>query len=134
MKTDIKTLDFYRLHLPTVGEHSLRHVRRIVRAHLHHWELPELSDAAELGVTELLSNVLRHVPDRACTVTLRCLGTDAVRIEVHDRSRDMPYIRVTGDLLDEDGRGLVLLAAVADLWDAERTATGKQVWFELKRP
>ncbi|MGW1022298.1 ATP-binding protein [Streptomyces sp. NPDC002577] len=134
MKCDIETLDFYRLHLPTVGEHSLQHVRRIVRAHLDHWGLPELSDAAELGVTELLSNVLRHVPDRACTVTLRCLGGDAARIEVQDSSRELPYIRVTGDLLVEDGHGLVLLSAIADLWDAEPTATGKTVWFELKRP
>ncbi|MER5181430.1 ATP-binding protein [Streptomyces sp. NPDC002896] len=134
MKCDIETLDFYRLHLPSVGEHSLRHVRRIVRAHLDRWGLSELSDAAELGVTELLSNVLRHVPDRSSTVTLRCLGGDAVRIEVRDSSPELPYIRVTGDLLDEDGHGLVLLSAIADLWDAERTATGKTVWFELKRP
>ncbi|OAH15676.1 ATP-binding protein [Streptomyces jeddahensis] len=133
MTCDIETLDFYRLHLPAVGEHSLRHVRRIVRAHLHHWELPELSDAAELCVTELLSNVLRHVPDPTCTVTFRCLGGEAVRIEVHDSSPDVPYIRVTGDLLGENGHGLVLLAAVTDLWDAEPTATGKKVWFELKR-
>jgi hypothetical protein len=53
------------MHL-TVGEHSARHIRRIVRSLLADWEMPELYDAVALGVTELVANVVRHVPDRRC--------------------------------------------------------------------
>jgi anti-sigma regulatory factor (Ser/Thr protein kinase) len=52
----------------TVGEHAPRHIRRIVRSFLEEWRMPELSDAVELGVTELLANVVRHVPDRRCAL------------------------------------------------------------------
>ncbi|WP_306820006.1 hypothetical protein [Streptomyces sp. DSM 40750] len=47
----------YRICL-TVGEHSAHHIRRIVRSYLDDWEMAELSDAVELGVTELFSTVL----------------------------------------------------------------------------
>ncbi|MFC9506714.1 hypothetical protein [Streptomyces sp. NPDC057002] len=41
----------------TVGEHAASHIRRIVRSFLEEWGTPELSDAVELGVTELFSTV-----------------------------------------------------------------------------
>ncbi|MFF5841336.1 hypothetical protein ACFY74_07645 [Streptomyces massasporeus] len=41
----------------TVGSHAPRHIRRIVRSFLGEWDMPELSDAVELGVTELFSTV-----------------------------------------------------------------------------
>ncbi|MFD0393245.1 ATP-binding protein [Streptomyces nogalater] len=54
----------------TVGEHSVRHIRRIVRSLLHEWELEPLTFAVELGVSELVTNVVRHVPDRRCRVVV----------------------------------------------------------------
>ncbi|MEC4017226.1 ATP-binding protein [Streptomyces sp. H27-D2] len=133
MHCEINTPDHYRLHLPTVGADSPTQVRRIVRAHLRFWGLAELADAAGLCVTELLSNVIRHVDDRRCTLELWRRGDDGVRVEVHDSEPELPLIRVTGDVLSESGRGLVLLAAIAHAWDAERTGGGKVVWFELKQ-
>jgi len=46
----------YRMRL-TVGEHSARHIRRIVRSYLDEWDMAELTDAVELGVTEVFSTV-----------------------------------------------------------------------------
>ncbi|MFF8834897.1 ATP-binding protein [Streptomyces sp. NPDC015130] len=46
----------------TVGEHSAGHMRRILRIHLTRWELDRLADAAGLALTELVANVVRHVP------------------------------------------------------------------------
>ncbi len=68
--------DRYAMRL-TVGEHSARHVRRIVRSLLREWETEEVSDAVELGVTELLANVVRHVPGRRCALLVlrRPLGS-----------------------------------------------------------
>lgn len=119
----------YRLTL-TAGAHSARHIRRIVRSLLYEWGLPELSGAVELGVTELVANVVRHVPDRRCVVlVLRLAG--AVRVEVADGSPELPCAAVELSPEAECGRGLALLEAVVDKWGVgPRSGGGKTVWFE----
>ncbi|GAB2841594.1 ATP-binding protein [Streptomyces deserti] len=114
----------------TVGEHAARHIRRIVRSFLNEWEMPELSDTVELGVTELLANVVRHVPDRRCTLLLLRQAA-GVRVEVTDGCDELPALP-TGLAWDaESGRGLVLLDAVADKWGVDPGPRGgKTVWFE----
>ncbi|MFC8330706.1 ATP-binding protein [Streptomyces olivaceus] len=123
--------DQYRMSF-TAGAHSARHVRRIVRSYLGVWGLAELSDAVELGVTELLANVVRHVPDRRCTLLLlRQADGAGVRAEVSDGSPRLPLwtAHVSDDA--ECGRGRVLLDAVADGWGVVAgPAGGKTVWFE----
>ncbi|GAA0603384.1 ATP-binding protein [Streptomyces crystallinus] len=114
----------------TVGVHSARHVRRIVRTHLDFWAMSDLVDAVELAVTELLANVVRHVPDRYCELSLhrRPYG---IRVEVSDRSPQLPLpLNATEE--DESGRGLVLLDAVVDKWGVTPglVTEGKTVWFE----
>ncbi len=121
--------DQYRMSF-TAGAHSAGHVRRIVRSYLREWDLAELTDAVELGVTELLANVVRHVPDRRCTLLL-LRQADAVRVEVADGSprQPVPSAWVSDDA--EGGRGLVLLEAVADKWGVgPGPGGGKTVWFE----
>ncbi|MEU0069365.1 ATP-binding protein [Streptomyces sp. NPDC006332] len=120
----------YRLSL-TAGEHSARHIRRIVRSLLEEWELPELSDAVELGVTELVANVVRHVPDRRCSVLVQRLAGAGVRVEVGDGSPELPCPSAELSVTEERGRGLLLLEAVADKWGVgPRPGGGKRVWFE----
>ncbi|MEU9168952.1 ATP-binding protein [Streptomyces sp. NPDC048420] len=94
------------------------------------WELPELSDAAELGVTELVANVVRHVPDRRCVVlVLRLEG--GVRVEVADAAPELPFPAMELDGEAEHGRGLALLDAVVGKWGVgSRSGGGKTVWFE----
>ncbi|MFC8413333.1 ATP-binding protein [Streptomyces coelicoflavus] len=121
--------DQYRMSF-TAGAHSAGHVRRIVRSYLCEWDLAELTDAVELGVTELLANVVRHVPDRRC-VLLLLRRAGGVRVEVADGSprQPVPSAWVSDDA--EGGRGLVLLDAVADKWGvAPGAGGGKTVWFE----
>jgi anti-sigma regulatory factor (Ser/Thr protein kinase) len=114
----------------TVGEHAPRHVRRIVRSFLEEWRTPELSDAVELGVTELLANVVRHVPDRRCTLLL-LRQPDGVRVEVTDGSEQLPLPPARLDPDAEGGRGLLLLDAMADKWGVSPwRGGGKTVWFE----
>ncbi|MFI6640576.1 ATP-binding protein [Streptomyces sp. NPDC050504] len=112
----------------TVGEHSARHVRRIVRTYLRLWEMDDLVEAAELGITELLANVVRHVPGRHCAFQL-LRRPEGLRVEVWDSSPVLPVPRTAGPL-DERGRGLVLVESVTARWGAERSGTGKTVWFE----
>ncbi|MFJ3619862.1 ATP-binding protein [Streptomyces iakyrus] len=114
----------------TVGSHAPRHVRRIVRSFLEEWHMPELSDAVELGVTELLANVVRHVPDRRCALLL-LRQPAGVRVEVSDGSDQLPLAPASWDEESENGRGLLLLDAVAAKWGVSPWSEGgKTVWFE----
>ncbi|MFG2607738.1 ATP-binding protein [Streptomyces sp. NPDC048514] len=114
----------------TVGEHSVRHVRRIVRSLVGEWELPDLLFAVELGVSELVSNVVRHVPDRRCTLVV-ARRTAGVRVEVSDGFDRLPRSPGEMDPQAEGGRGLALLDLVVGKWGvAPRAGGGKTVWFE----
>ncbi|WP_372443678.1 ATP-binding protein [Streptomyces adelaidensis] len=121
----------YRMVL-TAGEHSAHHIREIVRSRLDDWGMSELAGAVELGVTELVANVVRHVPDRRCTLLLLKAAT-GVRVEVKDGSTQLPVVRDDLAPEEERGRGLVLLGAVADKWGVgPRLGGGKTVWFECR--
>lgn len=114
-----------------IGEHSARHLRRILRLYLTGWDLLDVADAAELALTELIANVVRHVPGRRCQTLIFLLPVRGVRVEVADGCPELPRASM-GDALDEGGRGLVLVDAVTGRWGAEphRDGRGKTVWFE----
>lgn len=116
----------------TLGDHSARHLRRILRAYLGSWGMSDLADSATLALTELIANVVRHVPDRrAIVLLLRQPG--GVRVEVTDTEPQVPEFSTAVD--DEGGRGLLIVEAVTDRWGwyslpSHPTRTGKTVWFE----
>jgi two-component sensor histidine kinase len=76
--------------------------------------MPELADPVGLAVTELLANVLRHVPDRRCEL-LVLRQPYSVRVQVSDSSAGLPTVSAP-DSDSEGGRGLVLVEAMADEW------------------
>ncbi|MGW4628472.1 ATP-binding protein [Streptomyces rubiginosohelvolus] len=119
-----------------LGEHSARHLRRVLRLYLKGWDLLFLADAAELALTELIANVVQHVPDRrGQTFIFRLPRGEGVRVEVADSSPAVP-LAITGDPLDDGGRGLVLVDAVTDEWGVIKRwdGGGKTVWFECLTP
>ncbi|MBU7598566.1 ATP-binding protein [Streptomyces sp. P38-E01] len=82
---------------------------------------------ARLGVSELLSNVCKHVGDRRCRLEVEREGA-GVRVRLFDRSPQVPAVRVpTWDA--EEGRGLWLLREMADALGYTCTPDGKWVWF-----
>lgn len=95
-----------------------------LRKALARWGLAPLEESAVLVLSELLTNAARH----ACVSPGREIETwylrlsDTLRIEVHDASSDWPEVREP-DLEAPGGRGLTLVAALADSWGS-RTATG----------
>jgi anti-sigma regulatory factor (Ser/Thr protein kinase) len=116
----------------TLGEHSARHLRRILRTFLTRWEMAALTDAAELALTELVANVVQHVPGRRCTLLI-LRRPDGLRVEVSDEHPHCPRpVRpeCRGDELDEGGRGLLLVEAVTDRWGTVPLPGGKTMWFE----
>ncbi|MBW1599434.1 ATP-binding protein [Streptomyces sp. JJ38] len=84
---------------------------------------------ASLGVSELLSNIIKHVPDKACRLAVRAM--DAwVYVHVFDTSRQVPAMtRPSWDA--ESGRGLWLLNSMVPTWGYECRADGKAVWFRV---
>ncbi|MFE5712517.1 ATP-binding protein [Streptomyces sp. NPDC056501] len=112
----------------TVGEHSAGHMRRILRIYLTRWELDHLADAGALALTELVANVVRHVPGRRCSV-LMLREPYGLRVEVADAVPGAVIAKLAGPL-EESGRGLALVEAVTDRWGVDETAGGKTVWFE----
>ncbi|MCL6736085.1 ATP-binding protein [Streptomyces neyagawaensis] len=116
-----------------LGEHSARHLRRILRLYLAAWGMDDLYDSASLALTELNANVVRHSrPDRRATVLiLRLPEGRGLRVEVTDASPRPPSSTAV-DELSESGRGVGIVEAVTDRWGwvplADRP--GKTVWFE----
>ncbi|MET9731691.1 ATP-binding protein [Streptomyces sp. NPDC006458] len=115
-----------------VGEHSAGPIRRIARSLLMEWGMAALTDATELALTELVANVVRHVPDRRCTLLI-LRRPDGVRVEVTDGSTELPEQRPRFPLDSESGRGLHLVGAVTDKWGVcPAPGEGKTVWFQCE--
>ncbi|MFI6547438.1 ATP-binding protein [Streptomyces prunicolor] len=109
---------------------EVRLLRKAVVMQLSRWGAPVAVDEAELLVTELATNVLKHVGEgTSATLILEWRG-ERLRLEVHDKSQAMPSLN-SADCDEECGRGLHLLAALAADWGTVLTAVGKAVWCEI---
>ncbi|MEU2337540.1 ATP-binding protein [Streptomyces sp. NPDC013172] len=109
---------------------EVRRLRKAVVGQLGRWGLPAAAGEAALLVTELATNVLKHVGEGvSATLILEWRG-ERLRVEVHDRSRTVPALR-SAECDEECGRGLHLIAACALDWGAFPTVAGKAVWCEI---
>jgi anti-sigma regulatory factor (Ser/Thr protein kinase) len=116
--------------LPTAVPCARLHVVHVLRE----WGLRDLADDAQMVVSELITNAIdastllpEHPP-----VTLRLLLTGkSLVIEVWDHSPlDLEPRKADAD--DECGRGLTVVAALAERWGWERTGHHRKVvWAEL---
>ncbi|MGW3651054.1 ATP-binding protein [Streptomyces sp. NPDC000878] len=101
-------------------------VRLIIRARLTHWGLPGLIDSAQLLATELVTNAFEHGHGDV-GVRLYLTASHLV-IEVRDGSRELPVLG-NAALDDENGRGLLLVASMADHWGV--SSDGTTTWCSL---
>lgn len=116
-----------------------RLARRLVSHRLNDWGHPYTTPANEaltLIAAELTANAVRHghVPGRDFRVRLT-LTEGTFRIAVTDtRTEKLPPTNAPSpDSSSESGRGLHLVAALADDWGVSprEAAPGKTVWAEL---
>ncbi|MER7197479.1 ATP-binding protein [Streptomyces sp. NPDC000188] len=107
---------------------SVRQARRLVTAQLDDWDLEGLADTAELLVSELVTNALRHTRG-PLRLNLQVRGS-RLRCEVEDTDPAGPVRRVV-DTDAEGGRGTELLDLLADAWGSTCTPTGKTTWCEM---
>ncbi|MYZ38917.1 MULTISPECIES: ATP-binding protein [unclassified Streptomyces] len=101
-----------------------------LRKALADWGLSVLEDSAVLILSELLSNARLHarVTPEQTIETRYFRRPGGLRVEVHDASPVCPQPR-TPDPESCDGRGLLLVDALADEWGvADRAGPGKVVW------
>jgi anti-sigma regulatory factor (Ser/Thr protein kinase) len=107
----------------------------MVAAHLRLWRLSSVVDDAVLATDELFANAVRHAstdPGDTVGVTLEYTG-DRLRVTLTDSSPVRPVPRAP-EAGAESGRGLSIVAALADDWGTDPPGPGdigKRVWFSL---
>ncbi|RBY81908.1 ATP-binding protein [Blastococcus sp. TF02A-26] len=112
---------------------SVTVARHLVLDLLRSWRAPHDPEDAALLVTELVANVVDHVGgDEPFTLEV-AFSEEWLRIGVVDGSAVRPVVREL-DTGNPRGRGMRLVAAIADRWGAEDHRGGKRVWFELRPP
>ncbi|MFS4091475.1 ATP-binding protein [Streptomyces sp. AF1A] len=111
-----------------------RLARLLATEQLRTWELP--LDPARLIVAELANNAATHgrVPGRNFQLLLYVVG-ETLRIEVTDTRGDRLPHPQRAHPIEESGRGLTLVAALADRWGVTHgLPPRKTVWAELTLP
>ncbi|MGC4949660.1 SpoIIE family protein phosphatase [Streptomyces sp. DT224] len=116
---------------------SVATARAFVRDTLQGWGYTDVVDDAVVLTSELVTNAVIHAGTAADVLCLRT--EDGVRVEIADHypEREIP-LQTTGldlgSLDSENGRGLLLCAALASRWGVEYSPTRKHVWFQLDLP
>ncbi|MFJ8506956.1 ATP-binding protein [Streptomyces avermitilis] len=92
----------------------------------------ELMHTVELVISELVTNAVRHAGTGKVSLSVQLVQA-GLRIEVDDSNPVLPQLCLP-DEYAENGRGLFLVAALADRYGAEPTPTGKRCWAEIALP
>ncbi|WP_181797797.1 SpoIIE family protein phosphatase/ATP-binding protein [Streptomyces sp. WELS2] len=105
-------------------------VRSSVTRRLADWGLEELAFTTELILSELVTNAIRYGRG---PIGVRLLRDRTLICEVSDRSTTSPHLRYAAST-DEGGRGLFLVAQLAERWGTRYTPHGKVIWAEQPLP
>ncbi|MEU5808510.1 SpoIIE family protein phosphatase [Streptomyces sp. NPDC047718] len=106
---------------------AVSRVRGASARQLAAWGLEEIAFAAELILSELVTNAIRY---GNAPIRVRILRDRQLICEVSDASSTSPHLRYAATT-DEGGRGLFLVAQYADRWGTRYTERGKVIWAEL---
>ncbi|MBV7697858.1 SpoIIE family protein phosphatase [Streptomyces sp. TRM70350] len=101
--------------------------RRRTADQLTAWGLDEATFVTELMVSELVTNAIRYGRP---PIQLRLIHENSTLIcEVSDSSSTAPHMR-RARTFDEGGRGLLLVAQLAQRWGTRHAPVGKTIWAE----
>ncbi len=116
------------VHLLPARPESAAEARRIVMSACRRWAREDLCDSAALVATELVANGVRHA---GTPLMVRLMPIDGgIRLEVADDSTREVRAR-DARLMDEGGRGLFLVDALAMRWGVDAHPAGKRIWAEI---
>jgi len=93
--------------------------------------LTHLVDDAELLTSELVCNAIRRATSFVTLVATETEGTLVVGVR-SDSSGDLPPAPDLPEDTDEHGRGLFVVAQIADNWGFHHHAGATTVWFRLR--
>ncbi|WP_437066626.1 SpoIIE family protein phosphatase [Streptomyces sp. enrichment culture] len=105
-------------------------VRAAVTGRLTEWGLEELVFTTELVLSELVTNAIRYGAE---PIRVRVLFDRTLICEVFDSSSTAPHLRYAA-MTDEGGRGLFLVAQLAERWGTRYVPGGKVIWAEQPLP
>jgi serine phosphatase RsbU (regulator of sigma subunit) len=103
--------------------------RAAVARTLLEWDLRDAVFPSELIVSELVTNAIRHAGG---PLRLRLIRDDTdctLTYEISDGSQTSPRLR-RADSMDENGRGLFLVAQLAERWGTRYIDHGKTIWAQ----
>jgi anti-sigma regulatory factor (Ser/Thr protein kinase) len=114
---------------------SVKDARDFTRVTLSRWGMTAVCDDAQLVVSELVTNALRHAAPGsdgdAPAIGLRLMARAPYLVcMVTDPSREMPLRRDPGPL-DTTGRGLHVIESCSRRWGWRLVDEGKVVWALL---
>ncbi|MGI5348290.1 SpoIIE family protein phosphatase [Streptomyces sp. CA-250714] len=101
-------------------------MRARVSRKLAEWGLEEMSFTSELILSELVTNAIRYGSE---PIRVRLLYQSCLTCEVSDGSSTSPHLRRAA-ATEEGGRGLFLVAQLAERWGTRYTPHGKVMWTE----
>ncbi|MFI0903208.1 SpoIIE family protein phosphatase [Streptomyces sioyaensis] len=105
---------------------AVAHIRATAVRKLIEWGLADAAFTAELILSELVTNSIRYA---AGPIRVRLIRDTSLICEVSDRSSTSPHLRQAATT-DEGGRGLFLVAQLAERWGTRYTTSGKVIWTE----
>ncbi|WP_425586297.1 ATP-binding protein [Streptomyces sannanensis] len=124
--------DRYRFELPARPD-AVSRARRLTCGRLDSWAVgDETRGTAALVVSELFTNAVMHTASARIVCELRHSDT-GIRIAVQDEGFEPGGPKVCETPEDENGRGLLLVAAVSTSWGSQMAAggAGRVVWAQL---
>jgi anti-sigma regulatory factor (Ser/Thr protein kinase) len=128
---------FLLLRLPAtpVAASVARHAVAGLRPYLD----PGVADNAELLVSELVTNSVRHagLPEEASIEFSVRASTEVLMVEVADAGHGFdhtmqPRPRVVSGVAEPSGWGLFLVDRISDRWGAVQMDGETRVWFEMR--
>uniref|UniRef100_A0AAU2VUJ2 ATP-binding protein n=1 Tax=Streptomyces sp. NBC_00008 TaxID=2903610 RepID=A0AAU2VUJ2_9ACTN len=118
--------------LPFLAEaEELAGLRRVMRLHLGLWGLHSVIHTAQICVTELVGNVVKHVGAGTPTCLTVSMNGGHLRIEVSDPDGQALPTLVKASGSAEGGRGIALVDGVAARWGVILRGGSKVTWCEL---
>ncbi|WP_070009247.1 SpoIIE family protein phosphatase [Streptomyces abyssalis] len=105
-------------------------IRADAAARLGSWGLEDVLFSTELIVSELITNAIRYGNP---PIRLRLIYDRELICEVSDTGIAAPHLR-PASLMDEGGRGLLLVAQLGRRWGVRYGQQGKTIWAEQTLP
>ncbi|MFB7634411.1 SpoIIE family protein phosphatase [Streptomyces sp. NPDC056149] len=109
---------------------AVAQVRAAAVRKLAEWGLDDEAFTTELILSELVTNAIRYASG---PIRVRLIHDRSLVCEVADRSSTSPHLRYAATT-DEGGRGLFLIAQLAERWGTRYTGDGKVIWTEQALP